>query len=74
MKELLNKIVQEQSYFICHKASMEDKQTCCHTFHKTLGYKSNLIRVMERIGGIKFVDQSDSVKLPTYEEMKSKVK
>lgn len=69
-KEILNNCAVNQSHFICHKATMEGKDICCHTFYKTLGYRSNLIRVMERIGGIEFVEQKDSEKLPTYQEMK----
>lgn len=40
-------------HFICHKA--QGKDVTCSGFYKKLGHTANLIRIMERIGGIEFV-------------------
>ena len=71
-KEIINGCVSEQSYFICHKASMKDQEVVCSKFYKTLGYKSQMIRIAQRLGAIEFIEQEDSEKLPTYNEMKRK--
>lgn len=73
-KEILTKCARDQSHFICHKASMDGKDVCCHTYYTTLGYKSQLIRIMQRIGGIEMVPQTDSEKLPTWTEMAANAK
>lgn len=71
-KEIIQKVVAEQSYFICHKSSMNEGRTVCATFYKTLGYKSQLIRIMERLNGIELVPQDNNERLPSYAELKPK--
>lgn len=69
-KEIIQGCIRKQSYFICHKASQEDKDVVCKTFFDTLGHYSQMIRISERLNMIKFVDQPEAEKLPTYNEMK----
>ena len=71
-KEILQKCATEQSHFICHKASMHDQDVCCKTFYDTMGYRSQLIRIMQRLNAIEFVPQPEHDKLPTYSEMKGR--
>lgn len=71
-KQIIQGCIKNQSHFICHKASIDGKDVCCKTFFDKFGQYSQLIRIMERIGGIKFVPQPDSEKLPTHTEMTSK--
>lgn len=66
---IVKKCVQEQSHFICHKASMEGKDIMCHTFYEKFGHYSQLLRIMERLGCVEFVEQSESKKLMTHTEM-----
>ncbi|HEY9364053.1 MAG TPA: hypothetical protein VIQ00_12365 [Chitinophagaceae bacterium] len=73
-KEILNECAENQTHFICHKASIEDKEIVCATFYKTLGYKSQMVRIAQRLNMIEFIDQPDCEKLPTYAEMNSKDK
>lgn len=68
-KDIIDKTVKTQSYFICHKASIEGKDVCCKTFYDTLGYKSQLVRIAQRLNCVEFVEQTDSDKLPTFKEM-----
>jgi hypothetical protein len=53
---LLREIAQEQSYFNCHKATIAGKSTCCRGFYDSLGYRSQMIRIAERLGAVRFVE------------------
>ena len=53
-KELLREIAKNDSHFICHKASIEGKDVCCKGFYESSS--SNLIRISQRMGMVKFVD------------------
>ena len=52
--ELLADIRQNDSYFICHKATIKNEDICCKGFYET--NTSNLIRVSQRLGMVEFVD------------------
>lgn len=54
--QLLREIVQEQSYFECHKATIAGKGTCCRGFYDTMGEASQMVRVADRLGAVKFVE------------------
>jgi hypothetical protein len=55
-KSLLKKIVREQGYFECHKATIAGKNTCCKGFYDKLGMESQMIRIAGRLNAIKFVE------------------
>ena len=61
---------EKDCHFICHKASMEGKDICCRGFYDT--QTSNLIRVMQRIGGIEFVELPEGVPVMSYKEMEKR--
>ena len=70
-KELINDCVINQTHFICHKATINgNEEIICSKFFNTLGYKSQMVRIAQRLNALEFIDQSDSEKLPTYKEMK----
>ena len=56
---LLKEIVQEQSYFECHKATIAGKNTCCGGFYDTMGHASQMVRIAERLNAVKFVAVSN---------------
>jgi len=56
-KEILRGIVEDQSHFICHKASIAGEDVCCKTFYDRMGQHSQMVRISERLGMIKFVEQ-----------------
>ena len=68
-KQITKDAVAEQSYFICHKASMKGEEVVCKKFYGTLGHTSQMIRIAGRLNAIEFVEQSDDEKLITYKEM-----
>lgn len=70
-KEILQGCAKRQTYFICHKASQEDKDVCCKTFYDKLGHISQMVRIAERLNMVEFIEQPEHEKLTTYNEMKS---
>ncbi len=68
-KEIIQGCARDQSHFICHKASINGEDVCCRTFYDKLGHVSQLIRIMERLNAIEFVEVPEGKKLMTYSEM-----
>lgn len=54
-KELLSNCKKEQTHFICHKSTIKGEDTVCSGFYKKMGHVSQLIRIMQRIGGIELI-------------------
>ena len=65
-KDLLNEIKEKQSYFVCHKASMNGEEIVCRKFFDKLGHQSQMIRIAERLNVVQFVEQTDAEKLIPY--------
>lgn len=59
----------DQTHFICHKASMEDKEVLCKTFYDKFGHFSQLVRIAERLGAVQYVPQPESKKLTPWREL-----
>lgn len=57
VKEIVSGCAKRQSYFICHKASVEDKEVVCRTFFDKLGHVSQMIRIAERMNMVEFIEQ-----------------
>ena len=73
-KEIIGQCTKEQTYFICHKASMEGKEIVCQKFYETMGYKSQMVRIAQRLDAIEFVDQTDNEKFIPYRESSKRIK
>ena len=69
-KEIVSDCSKKQTYLICHKSD----KIVCKTFYDRLGHVSQLIRIAQRLNAVKFVDQEDSKKLITYDEMNNRFK
>lgn len=54
-KEVLQTCLRKDCHFVCHKATILGQDACCRGFYD-LPQGTNLIRVMERIGCVQFVD------------------
>lgn len=67
-KEIIQNCKSKQIHFICHKASIEGKDIVCNAFYNQFGGFSQLVRIMERIGGIEFVEQTNTEKLTPYNQ------
>lgn len=53
-KDIMLGCKKNDSHFICHKATIEGKDICCKGFYDSL--TSNLIRISQRMGFVKFVN------------------
>ncbi len=62
-KEIISDCKKNQTHFICHKASIEGKDIVCKSFYDTFGFYSQIIRIAERLGVLRFVTQPESEKL-----------
>jgi len=71
-KEIISKCIQEQSFFICHKASINNEQVCCKSFYDNFGDYSQLVRIAQRLNCIEFIDLPNNEKLIPYSEQKNK--
>lgn len=54
MKEILTGCRRSDTYFQCHKATIEGKDVCCRGFYDN--QTSNLIRIAQRLNAVQFVD------------------
>lgn len=71
-KQIIEDCKKDQNYFICHKASMENKEIVCKKFYDELGQHSQMIRIAERLNMVEFVEQPDSKRLPSHKDMEKK--
>ncbi len=53
-QQILSDCRQEDSHFICHKATIDGHNICCHDFYKTQDI--SIIQISQRMGWIEFVD------------------
>lgn len=71
-KDIIKKCSKNQTYFVCHKASMDNKEIVCRSFYDKLGHISQMIRISERLNCVEFVEQPKSEKLISYRESNKK--
>jgi hypothetical protein len=69
-KEIIRDCDRNSTHFVCHKASMNGEEVVCSKFFNTIGYRSQMVRIAQRLNCLEFVEQSDTEKLPTYKELK----
>ena len=58
-KEIIKSCTEEQTHFICHKASMKGEDVCCKTFYDKLGHISQMVRIAERLNVVEFIEQPE---------------
>jgi hypothetical protein len=74
-KEIIKDCIENQTHFICHKATMNsNEEVVCCKFFNTIGYKSQMVRIAQRLNVLKFIDQLDSNKLPNFKQMSTRQK
>lgn len=70
VKDILQECKTKQIHFICHKASVDEKDICCRTFYDKFGHYSQMIRIAERLKMVEFVPLPDNEKLQPYSKGK----
>jgi hypothetical protein len=56
-REIIKECIEKQTHFICHKATIQNKDVCCKTFYDELGHRSQLVRIAQRLGVVTFLKQ-----------------
>lgn len=69
-KEIITGCTKNQTHFICHKATQENKEIVCKTFFDKFGHVSQMVRIAGRLNLIQFIDQPESEKLTPFNEQK----
>lgn len=60
--EIINGCITDGTFFICHKASMNGKDTACNVFfHKHMN--DDISKVMIKVGLLEFVEHDDNEKI-----------
>lgn len=70
-KEIISGCAKKQTYFICHKASIKNKEVLCKTFFDKFGHVSQMVRIAERLNAIEFIEQENNEMLPSYNQTNS---
>lgn len=68
-KDIIQGCVKSKTHFECHKATINGENIVCKTFYDKMGFYSQMIRIAQILGMVKFIPQPESGKLPTYKEM-----
>lgn len=53
--QVLRECKREDRHFICHKATLQDREVCCAGFHEAFPHVGNLHRIAGRMGWVKLV-------------------
>lgn len=65
--EIMREVILKDTHFVCHKSKLRtdgEDVVCRGSYDRHAG---NLIRIMERLGGIKFVDPETGKEVETNE-------
>lgn len=66
VKDILQEVRKNNSYFICHKSSINGGNICCSKFFKDLRSLSQLATIAHRLGAVEYIPQKDNAKLVPY--------
>lgn len=55
-QELLRTCKDQDCHFICHKSTINGEEVCCRAFYDANPCATNLMRIAERLGVVKFTD------------------
>ena len=62
--ELLEECERKDCHFVCHKATINGLDVCCRGFYDANPHASNLMRIAERLGVVRFTDDEGKVLSP----------
>jgi hypothetical protein len=73
MKEILKVCAKKDTHFSCHKGTIVGKDICCRGFFDS-GLSSNLLRISQRSGWVRFVPVPQADELVNTRPRKRRVK
>jgi hypothetical protein len=65
-KATIEKCLEAQTHFICHKSSMEGGEVCCNRFFKKFKNRITKLQIFERLNMITFEKQQPAKPLLPY--------
>ena len=74
-KQIIKESTEDDSYFICHKSSMNGGEVCCNRYYHEIGDKSGKIEILNQLNEvangqiIEFVEQENNEKYTPYLEL-----
>lgn len=71
-KQIIKECIQNETHFICHKATMNGEDICCKTFYDKFGNFSRNIQFAKWINYIRIIPQPISEKLIPFNKIKTK--
>jgi hypothetical protein len=71
-KQIIKECIQNETHFICHKATMNGDDICCKTFYDKFGHVSRNIQFAKWLNYVKIIPQSISEKLTPFNKIKTK--
>lgn len=66
---ILADALQDDTYFICHAASMKGEEVVCRKFYEEHKEDNRALQIAQRLGIVEFVPQPEKKRLPSYNEM-----
>lgn len=57
-KQIIDGCLEEDKYFICHKATLAGQDVCCRAFFDTFGNDITLSRVAKMFKVVEFVEEA----------------
>jgi len=58
-KEIISDCKKKQTHFICHKATIENKEILCKSFYDKFGHFSQMVRIAERLNFVELIEQPE---------------
>lgn len=55
-REIIDQVLRNNSYFVCHKSTIAGGSACCRAFYAKHGRDTAIIRLAEAMGALEFVD------------------
>jgi hypothetical protein len=55
-RDIINTCLAEDTYFVCHKATIAGEEVVCRGWYDTYGSCTNLIRIAQRLHAVQEVD------------------
>lgn len=51
-REVIQGCLQEDTFFVCHKATIKGESVCCKGFYETYGSQINIVRIAQRLNAV----------------------
>jgi hypothetical protein len=64
--DILDSCIKKNTYFICHKSTIENGKTCYKRFFDKYKDRTSLLRMADRLSMVEMVDLENNIELTPY--------